>query len=253
MSALEDTILSDEQRDIILQNLDRYPPRKCKVRLLFLPFTPESRIDKMLDSHVGGIRHVEIWFDAQGPVGAVSFSAYSGSFDPLPDDAGLWDRTKRYLESLVRTPPYMRGALLTERSFQNNNYKHYCFSINSELEAELFRVCNRFHGCDFNLSGYYRSILPRALQRTTTRDRFFCSEAVLVALQDSGVLDATTDESCEWLREANPGGVTPADLYNALRPYGIETLNQVRAGESFAATSNVPTHAFLASSMSEFE
>lgn len=229
MASTEEIVLSAAQRRAILENLDKWPERTCQVRLSFLPFEPKGKFDAMMQNHIRDWRHVEISFEVDGPIGAISFSAWSGHFPPLPDDAGLGSKAFRWIESWIRNPPIMRGTWLAPRTFSNSAYTHIAFNVSSKLEAKLFRACERLHGRGFNSNGYYRTILPRALQRTTDRESFFCSEAVLTALQDSDILPTVLDEEAIWIADANPGGITPSMLYETLAPYGVKVMNQIHS------------------------
>lgn len=241
MASTEEIVLNRAQRQAILDNLERWPERTCQVRLSFLPFEPKGKFDQMVENHIGDWKHVEISFEVDGPVGAIAFSAWSGHFPPQPENASKISKALRWLQSWVQNPPIMRGTWVAPRTFSNNTYTHIAFNVSSKMEAKLFRACERLHGAGFNSNGYYRTILPRALQRTTTRDCFFCSEAVLTALQDSDILPTVLDEEGMWIADANPGSVTPSILYDALAPYGVVVMNQIHAIDRSVGTGAVPS------------
>lgn len=252
MASTDEIVLSEAQRRAILDNLEKWPERTCQVRLSFLPFEPKGKFDKIVGDHVGEWRHVEISFEVDGPIGAIAFSAWSGHFPPLPDNAGLGSKALRWAQSWLQSPPIMRGTWVAPRTFSNSAYTHIGFNVSSRLEASLFRACERLHGAPFNSNGYYRTILPRVLQRTTTRDCFFCSEAVLTALQDSDILPTVLDEEAMWIADANPGSVTPSMLYDALAPYGIVVMNQMHSIDTSVGVGVVPTF-FAASADADSE
>jgi hypothetical protein len=242
----EDFVLSAADRRAVLDNLNTYAPRNCKIRLSFLPFVPETFTERRAQGLIGDWKHVEISFEVTGPVGKTAFSAWSGHFPDLPDDAGIGTWMWRYLESMVRNPPILRGTYLAKRTYKNLGYTHIGFNVTSEQEAALFRACNDLHGCGFNPMGYYRSALWPSLTRTTTRDRFFCSEAVLTALQDSNILPSIVGERGDFISDLNPGSVTPSMLYDLFKPYGVTVMNQVHGVNRSAGRARIPTF-FVAS------
>lgn len=222
-----DRVLSAATRAAIHSNLRDDNGPAGYLRLAFLNQSDIGFADYLPALLAGQIKHVEIAFPENSPVGPVGFSAYSGEF-PALDNPGLFRRGLRYLESWVRTPPVLRMACLLPRTYQDTNYKFISFPVTNRQLAQVYRECDKIHGKPFNAAGLYRSVIP-GFQRQTDGERFFCSEAVLYTLQNAGVLDAWLPEEADFLSRVNPGSVTPTILYNTLEPYGIELGNQIYA------------------------
>lgn len=200
------------------------------ITLSWLPMLPEDYEEvNMLErpfvrNLVKGQRHVELTFRPYPGPGPVSFAAWAGRWPKQPKGTNIFKRAFYELKKYIFTPPEgTRGTYIAEHSFSRESYEHRSFYIPAEVELELWRTCRKLHGLPFNTAGYYwATIWPR----TTSYNEFFCSEAVLAALQISGALDhMLPPESNNAIRTMNPGRATPSLLYDALAEWGEPSAN----------------------------
>lgn len=216
------------------------------IRLSWLP-VPEN--DHSYTTRIAGrMRHMELgYIDTVGPF---AFGAWSGRWPKLPDGAWFPRRWARKFQEAFLTPPEgLRGVFLCPRTYTEPDYIHKTYQVPGACLKRLWAVCNDMHGAEFNTAGYYRSVLPGSLARTTTGDRFYCSEAVVAALQDSGALQHMVTEEDDWICRVNPGSCTPASVYAVLAPYGNTVVNPIHGIDtSFNAPS--PT-TFMPNSMDD--
>lgn len=223
--------LTEIQLDNITKRLESQDANATSWFLLsWLPLTPEQIKDvNMVERHfieknVGAWSHVELsWRPHPGP-GPVSFGAWAGRWPELPHNTNFLKRILHGTKKMIFAPPEgTRGTYIAGHSFSREIYHHMAFYITAEQELNLWKTCIKYHGAGFNTSGYYWSTF---WPRQTTYDKFFCSEAVLAVLQESGVLESILpSEGDETLLYMNPGAATPSILYNALAHYGQETSN----------------------------
>ena len=227
-------VLSDEQIATYLANMDDSDERAGYLRLAFLPEPDVGWSNAVPAYFAGDKRHVEINFPSTGRAPYLAFTAYSGTFHE-PENAGFIGKCIHKLRTWLATPTTMRGTFLQPRTYEppkpgeeggKEEYEFIGIPITFAQEAALFRECAAMHGQGFNRWGFYRSVIP-GLDRTSDDTVNFCSEAVVKALQRSGVLEEWVGHLEPWILAANPGGITPARLYDTLRPYSTLLSNQV--------------------------
>lgn len=227
---MSEPLNSVQLRNIRARLEDQDPNRMSYFLLSWLRMTPEDYMEvnaierPFVKGNIGDWRHLELsWRPHPGP-GPVSFGAWAGRWPEQPKNTGWLKRTLYEAKKYFFTPPEgTRGTYIAGHSFSRELYEHRAYYVTAADELKLWNTCCELHGAGFNTVGYYRtSFWPRA----TTYDKFFCSEAVLAALQLSGVLHSILpQEGDDTVLHMNPGRATPSMLYSMLSQYGEETAN----------------------------
>jgi len=222
--------LTQEALDNVQARLEAMNPFETTYfRISWLPISEEalqevSFIERpIVRDRVGRFRHAEISWPEM--VGAFGFGAWGGRWPKLPDNAGYVARAKRWISKYLFTPPEgTRGTYIASHTYSTDSYEHRSYPCTVGQLLELWKTCRSIHGAGFNTSGYYWATF---WPRTTTTDKFFCTEAGVYVLQKSGALAGIIPEDSEdaAILTMNPGSVTPSMLYDYVAPYGSEAMN----------------------------
>jgi hypothetical protein len=156
---------------------------------------------------VGDIVHTELWFTS--PLDGYLSTTSSERTNPLSWGGWLGTFIGRSAENDDA------GVTLFPRTYETEDYQYFRIHVSAlEIDRMLSFVGEQLPK-SFNKHGLRRAWLPRALNRTTTGNTWFCSELIFATLRASRMFDRMENLDDDFYF-SNPGSVTPSYLLDEL-------------------------------------